>query len=94
LAGGKPREVNVKGWDSLLRLVWAADGTGLFASVGGLETTLLYVDLEGRAQVIWDQRFRLRNGWTIGIPSPNGRYLAVSDQAIDNNAWLLENFQE
>lgn len=94
LAGGESREVNVKGWDSLLRLVWAADGRGLFASAGGLETTLLYVDLEGHAQVIWEQRFRLRIGWTIGIPSPNGRYLAVSDQAIDNNVWLLQNFQD
>jgi Tol biopolymer transport system component len=91
LAGGEAREVNVKGWYSLLRLVWAADGRGLFASAGGLETTLLYVDLEGRAQVIWHQRFRLV-GWTIGVPSPNGRYLAVSGQAIDNNVWLLENF--
>ena len=93
LAGGEAREVNVKAWNSLFRLVWAADGRGLFASAGGLETTLLYVDLEGRAQVIWHQRFRLI-GWTIGVPSPNGRYLAVSGQAIDNNLWLLENFQE
>ena len=93
LARGEAREVNVKGWDSLLRLVWAANGKGLFASAGGLETTLLYVDLEGRAQVIWHQRFRLIAS-TIGVPSPNGRYLAVSGQAIDNNVWLLENFQE
>jgi Tol biopolymer transport system component len=60
LAGGEAREVNVKGRDNLYGLNWAADGRGLFVPEGGGidvygvsgSAALLYVDLEGRAQVI------------------------------------------
>jgi Tol biopolymer transport system component len=93
LAGGEVREINVKGWNGLGRLFWAADARGLFVSAaGGLGATLLYVDLEGRGQVIWQQRFPSINAEARGIPSPDGRYLAVSAQATDSNVWLLENF--
>jgi serine/threonine protein kinase len=93
LAGGEVREVSVKGWTGLSRLFWAADGRGFFVSAsGGLGATLLYVDLEGRAQVIWRQPFPGINGENRGIPSPDGRYLAVSAPAADANVWLLENF--
>ena len=72
---------------------WAADGRGLFVSAGtGLGATLLYVDLEGRGQVIWRQRFSIINYPARGIPSPDGRYLAVLAFSTDSNVWLLENF--
>ena len=93
LAGGEVREINVKGWNGLGRLFWAADARGLFVSAaGGLGATLLYVDLEGRGQVIWQQRFPLINAEARGIPSPDGRYLAVSAQATDSNVWMLDNY--
>jgi serine/threonine protein kinase/Tol biopolymer transport system component len=93
LAGGEVREVTVKGWHGLTKPWWAADGKGLFVSAGaGLGATLLYVDLEGRGQVIWRQRFSISNNPARGIPSPDGRYLALLGFSTDCNVWLLENF--
>jgi len=92
LAGGETREVNVKGWNGLWRLFWAADGKGLFVSRRPTSgSMLLYVDLEGRASVLWEQK--LAGRWlTWGAPSPNGRYLALVGRTTDSNVWLLENF--
>jgi serine/threonine protein kinase/Tol biopolymer transport system component len=94
LAGGKVREVNVRGWHGLMYPFWAADGEGLFVSASaGLGATLLYADLEGRGQVIWQQRRSpFYSMWAGGIPSPDGRYLAVSAFTSDSNVWLLENY--
>jgi len=93
LAGGEVREVNVGGWHGLSNLFWAADGRGLFVSASaGLGTTLLYVDLEGRGQVIWRQRFSIINYPARGIPSPDGRYLAMLAFSTDSNVWMLENY--
>ncbi|HMD85193.1 MAG TPA: protein kinase [Terriglobia bacterium] len=93
LAGGEVREVNVRGWQGLRRLFWAADGRGLFVSTDpDAGYTLLYVDLEGRSQVLWQQRFPTAWVEGRGIPSPDGRYLAMVAPSTDNNVWLLENF--
>ena len=62
LAGGEVREVNVKGWNGLSDLFWAADGKGLFVSKYQDQTgsrMLLYVDLEGRARSLAAKSFRL-----------------------------------
>jgi Tol biopolymer transport system component len=91
LAGGVAREVNVKGWHSLSELFWAADGKGLFVCEYQTSTAmLLYVDLEGHAEVLRDQKI-VENG-TWGTPSPNGRYLALLGWTSESNVWLLENF--
>jgi Tol biopolymer transport system component len=93
LAGGEVREINVAGWHDLTNPFWAADGRGLFVSAGaGLGATLLYVDLEGHGQVIWRQRFPINNYAARGIPSPDGRYLALLALSTDSNVWLLEDF--
>ena len=94
LAGGGVREVNVRGWNGLWCLFWAADARGLFVSANetGPRNTLLYVDLEGRSQVLWQQWFPLTAPNGTGIPSPDGRYLAVLADSTDSNVWLLENF--
>jgi DNA-binding winged helix-turn-helix (wHTH) protein/Tol biopolymer transport system component len=93
LAGGRAREINVRGWQGLMTLRWAADGKGLFVSPGtALGATALYVDLEGRAQVIWklESGNYSRSAWAI--PSPNGRFLTLTGYASNSNVWLLENF--
>jgi serine/threonine protein kinase len=91
LAGGEVRDFNVEGWHGFGGVFWAADGRGLFVVAQPIMGyTLLYVDLEGRGQVLWQQ-----SSWAPGargIPSPDGRYLAVSVYARDSNVWLLENY--
>jgi len=93
LADREVREVNVTGRHDLTDLYWAADGRGLFVSAGeGIGAALLYMDLEGHSQVIWRQRVPSFTYPAMGIPSPDGRYLAVLGVTTDGNMWLLENF--
>ena len=94
LAGGAAREVNVKVWDGLSDLSWA-DGKGLFVSeyqTGARK--LLYVDLEGWVEVLWDLKLSGGITSTWGTPSPNGRYLALLGYTVVSNLWMLENFEE
>ena len=91
LAGGEAREVNVKGVDRVSSLSWAPNGKGLFVgSTPRAHRLLFYVDLEGRANILWK---RESASWgTGGIPSPDGRFLALTATTTDSNVWLLENF--
>jgi Tol biopolymer transport system component len=93
LGGGEAREIYVKGWNYLRSLSWAADGKGLFVArypISG--STLLYVDLEGRSYVLWQQGETPGTPRTWGVPSPDGRHLAFVGYTADTNVWLLENF--
>ena len=90
LTGQEPRELIVKGWSTLINLDWAADGKGLFTS-SPVErgSVLLYVDLQGNAHPLWEQRGSLA---TWAIPSRDGRHLALSGWTTNTNFWMLENF--
>lgn len=90
LTGRESRELVVKGWSALINLNWAADGKGLFTS-GLVErgSVLLYVDLQGNAHPLWEQRGSVA---TWAIPSPDGRHLALSGWTKNTNSWMLENF--
>jgi len=93
LAGGQAREIKVKDWKGLETLFWAADCRGLFVSPALAQgATLLHVDLKGHAQVIWQQKWSGVFGHVIGVPSPDGRHLAISAQSENHNVWLLESF--
>lgn len=81
--------VNVNGWNALWDLRWAADGKALF--VGTTRGELLYVDMEGRAEVLWQQRVSSRPA-IFGVPSPDGRHLAMLGGTAENNVWMLEGF--
>ncbi len=79
LTGGTDREIGVKGWPKNTSMEWSADGKGFYcgssSSHGG---TLLYVDLKGTAQVLWQPREVGGDDFLAGVPSPDGRYLAIS----------------
>jgi len=77
------------GW-SIWNADWSADGKALFASVQTTGYFIARVELDGKTRVLLD---RGRVHW-LGYPcvSPDGRYLAFSEQTYESNAWLLENF--
>jgi Tol biopolymer transport system component len=93
LPGGEAREIDVKGWNYLRRVSWAADGDGLFVARNPISgSTLLYVDLEGRSEVLWQHGETPGTPSTWGIPSPDGRNLAFVGYSVDTNVWVLEYF--
>jgi len=89
-ADGSIRDLRVKGWGRFNSLDWARDGKGLFVSSGFLKgPTLLSIDLAGNAHVVWVEK---GHTGTVGLPSPDGRNLAVYDEVADINAWIIENY--
>jgi serine/threonine protein kinase/Tol biopolymer transport system component len=90
-SGGSDREITATGWPNLTGLDWSPDGKGLYCgSVSPQSRTLLYVDLKGNAQVLW--QYKGAGGEIWGIPSPDGRYLAIRGDVINSNVWMLEGF--
>ena len=92
LSGGADREFTVKGWPSNYDGVdWSSDGKGLYCgSVSPQSSTLLYVDMKGNARVLW--QFKGTGGSIWGVPSPDGRYLAILGSVNNSNVWMLEGF--
>ena len=90
LRGGAPRNLKLQNWNGLTTADWAPDGKGLFVSnaVAG-RATLLYVDLNGRSQVL---QSNYGNYSTRGVPSPDGRHIALLNWALDGNIWMMEHF--
>jgi Tol biopolymer transport system component len=91
LSGGSARDVTVKGWsDFESPLYWSPVGKGLYlGSQSPQAATLLYVDLKGNTSALW----QTKGGYvTRGVPSPDGRYLAVLGAVGNENLWMLEGF--
>jgi len=89
LGGGAPRDIVVKEGYSLNQgPEWSPDGKGFYtASRSPMGWTLLYVDLQGQATALWEQKES-----TFAVPSPDGRHLAILGNTVDSNVWMLENF--
>jgi Tol biopolymer transport system component len=90
LTGGSDREITLKGWPNVSSLDWAPAGKGFYVGSVSLQGyALLYVDLKGNAQVLWQYT---GTGQIWGVPSPDGRYLAIAGFATNSNVWMLEGF--
>jgi len=90
LKGRRQRVVNVKGWARIAGVYWAADGKGWFTigkNKGGI--VLLYVDWKGEAHPLWEMK---GDPLAYGMPSPDGRYLAIVATTQKNNIWVMENY--
>ena len=89
-SGAAPWKVKVKDWPTVDNVNWAADGKGFYVfSPTPRGSVLLHVDLEGNAHALWKQ---LGGVETAGIPSPDGRHLAILGWTVNSNVWVMENF--
>jgi eukaryotic-like serine/threonine-protein kinase len=85
LRNGAAQDVGVRlGFYSV---TWAADGNALLVSTG---YRIVRIELDGKTRVLLDRGRdqRLYSTWA----SPDGRYLAFSQQTFEANMWLLQNF--
>jgi DNA-binding winged helix-turn-helix (wHTH) protein/Tol biopolymer transport system component len=96
LVDGSYTVLALPGWPRLGGLDWAADGKSLWVAAsnsrsGGPETcALLNVARNGKIRVMTDYGTVC---YVAGIPSPDGRYLALEGERADSsNVWLLEDF--
>jgi serine/threonine protein kinase/Tol biopolymer transport system component len=90
LDGSAMRDLTVTGWSGLNSCDWSADSNGFFIeSISGLRSTLLFVDLNGKPYPLWQQKSSVQ---TWGVPSPDGRHLAVLGHEFNGNMWMIENF--
>jgi len=87
---GKTRDLIVKGWSGLIGGDWSADGRSIFTTSHSHEgdSTLLNVTLDGRTSVL----LHSRNDIWSAIPSPDGRFLAITEASGTQNVWQIENF--
>jgi Tol biopolymer transport system component len=93
LTGGTDREITVKNWPNIGSMEWSPDGKGLYCgSVTPQSGTLLYVNLQGTAQVVAQSGDVGGGAFVAGVPSPDGRYLALTGAIHYSNAWLVEGF--
>jgi len=90
LNGGAPQQITSKDWNTLSSVVWTADGKGLFASTYTARgADMLYMDLQGNGRLLWEHP----GGVDIyGVPSPDGRHLAMRGWNVEGNMWMMENF--
>ena len=89
--GAVVREVPVRGVTKLTSLDYAPDGKGFFAGdTSQTEARELYIDPAGNTSVLWRQPGI--GSWIWGIPSPDGKYLALVMVTDDSNVYMVENF--
>ncbi len=88
--GGGTRTITAKGYAELQSLDWASDSKSVLVGTSGPNgSALLHIDLGGNVQPIWQHPQSQR---TWGIPSPDGRHLAMLGESSDANVWTIDNF--
>ena len=90
LDGAAPRQITSKEWNTLSSVIWTADGKGLFVSSHKARgADMLHMDLQGNTRLLWEHP----GGIDIyGVPSPDGRHLAMRGWNVEGNMWMMENF--
>jgi len=89
---GGTQDLRVKNWPGLFHIWWSADNKSLIVgSISNSGSTLLDVTLDGRAYVLGKQTL-LSTFNTWGVPSYDGRHLALTEYTTQTDVWTLENF--
>ena len=91
LSGGKARDVVIQRDIQMRSLDWAIDDSGFFVGSCAPEPALLFVDMDGRTNILWKGE-RVWEEGPRAMPSPDGRHLALRILTNDANIWMLENF--
>jgi serine/threonine protein kinase/dipeptidyl aminopeptidase/acylaminoacyl peptidase len=74
---------------NMQEIEWAADGKGFYVSANAKGIALLYVDLQGNVRSVWDSH---GGNWARGLPSPDGRHMAIQTSTNEGNMWMMEEF--
>jgi serine/threonine protein kinase/Tol biopolymer transport system component len=89
LAGQPLYEIALDGWPRLGYVSWTSDGKGLIVgSQKNHDAVLLNVDLEGKVNLLWEQHGAYG---VSGVPSPDGRHIAIWLWTTNNNIWMADN---
>lgn len=84
------QEIKIPEWSNSGPIAWAANGKAVFVPVVDPEgAKLLNVSLRGDVHTI---RVNRGGNYTAGVPSPDGRHLAIESTADNRNIWMMENF--
>jgi serine/threonine protein kinase/Tol biopolymer transport system component len=87
---GQPEQVVRAKFNNAGEFHWAADGKGLYVPDHVKSRSVLsYLGLNGNMHVLWKSP---GEGYIYGIPSPDGRHLAIAVSSTSNNVWMMENF--
>jgi serine/threonine protein kinase len=88
---GKPiPDLLVEGWAAVNALDWMPDGKRLLLSSSNSRgSTLVLVEPDGSTRALMKQG---GGGQIWGIPSPDGKRMALAGGMFDSNAWMMENF--
>jgi len=90
LRGQRIRTIPHRTQEKLIWLEWSADQRGFFVSRQGQKgNELLYLDFQGNVTSL---RKCVAGDTCHGLPSPDGRHLAIIDRDQSNNMWMMENF--
>ena len=90
LDGRPTQRITVKAYPNFDWLFWATDRKGFYVStLADNGALLLYVDLHGKSHTIWKEKGGLG---TYGIPSPDGRHIAMKGWTLATNLWMMENY--
>jgi serine/threonine protein kinase len=91
ISGQPTREIVLKNWNAFSSVDWAADSKGLFVTSNptGWRSSLLYVDLAANVHELWQVK-STEPSW--GIPSRDGKYLAIPAPTTSSNVWMAEGY--